>query len=138
VFVAENHPVWSPERQRKQRKKYGHLIKSEAFNLNDMLVKHHSQVFEKLMGETADLHSESTNIGAETPAPRIGTEAIALGTDLYTSDPMDSLAGSGQTPTIKDEHTSPHRLTPSPNPMRSPNRMPPLGTFTVTTPDRGG
>ena len=102
-----------------------------------MLVKHHSQVFEKLIGETADLHTESTNISDETPPSKMGTETIGLGTDLYTNDSVDSIAGPGQIPTIKDERTSPHRLTPSPNPMRSPNRMPPLGTFTVTTPHRG-
>jgi hypothetical protein len=103
-----------------------------------MLVQHHGQVFEKLLEESAEWNSEGPNKGLETPVTKMETDGLAIGTDLYPSDPMDSLVASSQLPNIKDERSSPHRLTAGPNPMKSPNRMPPLGTFTVTTPDRGG
>jgi hypothetical protein len=53
VWVAENHGVWSPDRQRKLRKKYGKLVKSSQTSVNDMLAQHQKEFFGKLAEQMA-------------------------------------------------------------------------------------
>jgi histone deacetylase 6 len=132
VFVADGHSVWSPERQRKQRKKYGNLVKSERRNLNDMLSEHHSYVLNKLT-------EGMENFKTETALPT--SETMDTKDDIQTAIEADQMVDGMTTLTpaiaIKDEDiSSPGRVSASPHPMRSPHRMPPVGTFTVTTPDR--
>jgi histone deacetylase 6 len=139
VYVAENHSVWSPERQRKQRKKYGQLVKSETFSLNDMLSTHRNEVLSRLLQDTADYHKPVGDVVAsDVTIKRAEPNVTMSSNETLTTETADGSNTSAPV-TIKNERESksPNRLTPSPNPLRSPNRLPPVGVFTVTTPDRG-
>jgi histone deacetylase 6 len=116
VFVAENHAVWSPDRVRKVRKKYGRLVKSSSMNINDMLLEHREQVFAKLLDDTEEWRV----------ANRRSTEPVVIKT-------TDQTAQSFTPVNIIDQSS---RLSPSPNPMTSPGRVPPMGVFSVTSPDK--
>ncbi|KAF1970095.1 hypothetical protein BU23DRAFT_214609 [Bimuria novae-zelandiae CBS 107.79] len=44
IFVQRDHLCWEPSRARKQRKKWGRLIRSEHTQIDDMLVQHQDEV----------------------------------------------------------------------------------------------
>jgi len=124
-------------------------VKSSQTNINDMLLEHKSAVFQKLRGEAADWHSENAKAvnGGHSPT-RAAAQLEMDGVDPVTprleiSSP--ETAGREQrlsTPVkdgpIKEEHANSRGLSGSPNPSKyeSPSRMPPLGVFSVTTPER--
>ncbi len=56
--MAANHAAWDPERHRKPRKKYGHLLKSPYTNLNEMLAEHRTKVTDLLNKETEEWRRE--------------------------------------------------------------------------------
>src|SRR5262249_49934916 len=58
VFVANNHHVWDPNRQRKIRRKYGKLKKSDHSDLNEMLAEHMEEVQELLLQKKAEREEE--------------------------------------------------------------------------------
>jgi hypothetical protein len=157
VFVANNHSVWSPERARKIRRKYGCLVKSSQTNINDMLLEHKEAVFKKLLEEVVDWRSEKIkpangDVHSPTKAPAEQEPRAAMTDGIETTNPrleISSPEAVGRekrlsTPvkdhsiSIKEETTSSRGLSGSPNPTKyeSPGRMPPLGVFSVTTPDR--
>jgi hypothetical protein len=142
VFVAENHGVWSPDRTRKVRRKYGRIIKSESITINDMLLEHREQVFQKIKEETEDWRSSNQ----EGPNPATPVTPTAAEINNGTTDsafpievkpdiggvPGEPLKTPGTPSQIKSE-----RMSASPNPVRSsPGRIPPMGMFTVTSPER--
>jgi len=136
VYIAHNHHVWSPDRQRKQRKKYGNLIQSNAVNLSDMVEQHRGEVFAKMLEEIPDLNS---TIESQTKIDVTKVEdEITIGGPPTTNDSNgESLSISGELGAVKDEVISPSGLTSSP--LKSPSlRLPPVGVFNVTTPERRG
>ncbi|PVH99637.1 hypothetical protein DM02DRAFT_614881 [Periconia macrospinosa] len=51
IFVDHNHPVWDPNRNRKLRKKWGKLLRSEKSTLEDMLSFHKPEVQKYLLNK---------------------------------------------------------------------------------------
>jgi histone deacetylase 6 len=145
VFVAENHQVWSPDRARKIRRKYGCLVKSSQTNINDMLLEHKDAVFQKLQDETAEWRSENSkrlNGGYHSPTK--------VDMDIDRVDPVTprleiaSPETAGREPRLSSpvkegsETANARGVSGSPNATKyeSPSRLPPLGVFSVTTPER--
>jgi hypothetical protein len=73
VWVAENHGVWSPDRQRKLRKKYGRLEKSSSTSINDMLVEHQAEFFARLAKKMAP-PPEAARAPVPAPPPFLPVE----------------------------------------------------------------
>jgi histone deacetylase 6 len=144
VYVAENHQVWSPDRARKIRRKYGCLVKSSQTNINDMLLEHRSAVFQKLRDETADWRSENPkqpNGGYHSPTK---ADVEMDGADPVTPRlEISSPETAGREPRpstpVKDgPENAARRASGSPSAAKfdSPSRLPPVGVFSVTTPER--
>ncbi|PSN68434.1 putative histone deacetylase [Corynespora cassiicola Philippines] len=66
IFVEKDHAVWDPSRQRKLRKKWGKLVKSNKDNLNSMLVEHEQEVQELLLKMRSSFEEEAPS-GTNTP-----------------------------------------------------------------------
>lgn len=154
VFVADNHGVWSPDRTRKVRKKYGKLSKSDSITINDMLLEHKGQVFDKMLKETEEWRVDRGGgrnepvVAAPVQSPVVSR--VENGDENSNGDANQDVAAT-RTTELNPETTSLNtpispsqvkiesRLSASPNPMGpSPNRgsVPPMGIFTVTTPER--
>jgi hypothetical protein len=98
-----------------------------------MVVQHRVDVLAKLAEGMKDFNSDG--------AHPVHKEAMDTKEDGIAKDEseaiIDGLGASTPTINIKNEDaTSPPRVSASPHPIRSPNRLPPVGTFSVTTPDR--
>lgn len=148
VFVAENHQVWMPERARKLRKKYGYLLKSGSTNLNDMLLEHKHTVFNKLLEEVEDWKAQAgKQLNGHVYSPERMMESKVSMTDMdrsSVSSPIKEVSTPDRLGRIQrlgtpgnEDRSLTARLSGSPNPATySPGRMPPLGVFSVTTPDK--
>jgi len=144
VFVAENHQVWSPDRARKIRRKYGCLVKSSQTNINDMLLEHKDAVFQKLQDETGEWRSENTkrlNGGyhSSTKADMDIDGGDPVTPRLEISSPETAGRERPSTPVKEGSETAnAGGVASSPNATKyeSPSRLPPLGVFSVTTPER--
>jgi hypothetical protein len=102
-----------------------------------MLAQHRSEVMKKLIEGMEEFKIETAHPTSEPMDTKDETQ-----TAISANDNNDDMIDGGMTSStpviaIKDEDiASPRRVSASPHPMRSPHRMPPVGTFTVTTPDR--
>ena len=104
-----------------------------------MLSTHRNEVLSRLLQDTADYHKPVGDVVAsDVTIKRAEPNVTMSSNETLTTETADGSNTSAPV-TIKNERESksPNRLTPSPNPLRSPNRLPPVGVFTVTTPDRG-
>jgi histone deacetylase 6 len=143
VYVAENHQVWSPDRARKIRRKYGCLVKSSQTNINDMLLEHKATVFQKLRDETADWRSENPkrlNGGHHSPT-KAPADVEMDGVDPVTprleiSSPETAGRERRLSTPVKDGPENAVSGSPSAAKYESPSRLPPVGVFSVTTPER--
>ncbi|KAF1810231.1 hypothetical protein P152DRAFT_105032 [Eremomyces bilateralis CBS 781.70] len=112
VFVAQDHAVWDPDRQRKQRKKYGKLVRSSNNHLNEMLGEASDQVTQYLTEETEDWREEQER---KQPKKRKLDPSMAGAIDLREG-----------------------RASSVPGTSRGSGRLPPLGTFTVPAGEAAG
>lgn len=116
VWVAENHGVWSPDRQRKLRKKYGRLEKSTSTSINDMLAEHQSDFFARLAAKISPPPATSASaaatggdgnvIAADTPSPAANTETTPMNIDEIPGSPVPSALPYGFLPSV--QHTIPN------------------------------
>jgi hypothetical protein len=125
-------------------------VKSSQTNINDMLLEHKSAVFQRLRDEAAGWGSENAKVvngDAHTPI-KAAIEPEMDGVDPATPQlEISSPETAGREPrlttpvkdgSIKEENATSRGLSGSPNPSKfeSPSRMPPVGVFSVTTPER--
>lgn len=118
IFVASNHAAWDPERTRKPRKKYGKLHKSSKENLNEMLVKHRSEVTEILDEETHEWRLEMEEQEDQKRIKIKMENAAVYGLNGVALRPQEREIRAGSMPTL----------------VRSPGRPPPMGTFSLGVP----
>ncbi|KAH7025471.1 histone deacetylase [Macrophomina phaseolina] len=112
VFVANNHAAWDPARQRKLRKKYGNVLRSQHSDLSEMLEEHRATVTEVLLSKTEEWREEQAATAklraaeeAQNPAkrqllnsnnaPTISHISSIRGFDSSTSNSGPTSAGSG-------------------------------------------
>ena len=112
IFVKNSHFVWDPSRQRKLRKKLGHLIKSNKDTLDDMLEEHLEQVQSLLLEQKSEFDEETDDMSSRTDE---GPQTVEARTSRIRSV----------------SHTS--RLSDASDILRSP-RLPQIGLFTVSSP----
>ncbi|KAB2569649.1 Histone deacetylase HDA1 [Lasiodiplodia theobromae] len=58
IYVAHGHAAWDPSRQRKLRKKYGYVQRSEHADLSNMLQEHHKEVTDIMWQLTEEWREE--------------------------------------------------------------------------------
>jgi histone deacetylase 6 len=114
VFVASDHHVWDPNRQRKLRKKYGNLKKSGQHSLSYMLQEHMEEVKELLLSKKKAGDSDHEN----------GVRSIEEHQEVLRSPPL-GIGGFTQTDNGADSRKA------SATPVRSP-RMPAIGYFSAS------
>jgi histone deacetylase 6 len=89
VFVASDHHVWDPTRQRKLRKKYGNLRKSPQRGLNHMLTEHFEDVKSLLLQKKAEWEEEH----GENASP-VAADEDGVGGETLKSPPSVMLGGN--------------------------------------------
>jgi len=131
VYVAHDHSAWSPDRVRRLRKKYGNVTQSAHNDLNEILLEQKDAVTKKLLEKTQSWRDERTQ-QAKTKTKQEEEQQRGEGARYF------SPASQSATATLHNEMHMPVRNSPSasPNPLKSPVRLPPLGFFGVTSPDR--
>ncbi|KAF2471383.1 uncharacterized protein BDR25DRAFT_26767 [Lindgomyces ingoldianus] len=118
VFVASTHHVWEPTRQRKIRKKYGKLKKSQCNNLNEMLVEHQDEVKEYLLRKKSEFEESEME--------------TKLADDIRSGLRSPPLPSGSNTPRPNNVEARPGSVPAS---LRSP-KMPQVGYFTVSNSPR--
>lgn len=145
VFVSEDHACWDPSRQRKNMKKYGALVRSPTTNLNEMLMEHKGEVFGHLLQQTTLWREEQDKEKAKSRVSTSATAGDSLGMGLGllppAVQPEDVTGLDGSSNGNGNGKLRGGNLTATPNPggnsgRRSPTKLPPIGTFEVTSPLR--
>lgn len=60
VFVSRAHHFWDSEFVRKPKKRFGHMFKSEAADISDMLIESKDSVFETFLEDTEEWRAQNT------------------------------------------------------------------------------
>lgn len=127
IYVARNHYFWSPDRPRKQRKRYGTLIQSTETTLIDMMATHQPDVFHILEEEIGEWREEVRREELERQRREVIPGRESMPHRVPPSIGVDGIPAS------------PVKGPMSPVPIRSPAKgaPPPMGIFQVTSsPDR--
>ncbi|CAI6329932.1 unnamed protein product [Periconia digitata] len=66
IFVEHDHPVWDPIRNRKQRRKWGKLLRSDKSTLGDMLSYHQPEVKEYILNKRKEFEQQEMRIDLTT------------------------------------------------------------------------
>jgi hypothetical protein len=91
-----------------------------------MLFEHKDEVFQKLLEETEEWRMEE--LQNQNRRQMDGSKNIDGNSRMYGNQ-----GSPVRNSVAKDENM---RLSGSPNPIKSPGRIPPMGVFTVTSPER--
>lgn len=127
VFVANDHAAWDPARAKKLRRKYGALVRSDHVNMNDMLAEHRDQVFNTILEQTKKWREHSVAQQQQQTAPDT-LNGVLEGRKHRLPD--DLLATPGL-----NVRGAPLGSPPASG-TRTPTKLPPMGTFEVTSPLR--
>ncbi|KAF1997240.1 hypothetical protein P154DRAFT_579163 [Amniculicola lignicola CBS 123094] len=114
IFVANSHDVWNPNRQKKHRRKWGKLKRSEHESIHEMLIENQEEVQELLLQYKSEYEEEDERTSNVTDdvldrglkSPVIGSRRIEMSVDLSQNVPTSA---------------------------RSPTKLPPVGLFTVSS-----
>jgi hypothetical protein len=95
--VAHTHSVWQPDRQRKVRRKYGCLVKTEASTINDMLLQQKGSIFDHMAELTAEWKRAVASANGETAATNGGAADLPADTMATESNyAADSSSAGGE------------------------------------------
>lgn len=130
--MSDDHAAWLPERARKLRRKYGALVRSPHTNLNDMLGEHQGQVFNSMLEQTKRWREarEAAKI-SQTQKSEASNGGLAVG--LHNNQ---TLAPDSGLATMRNDARLTTAESPHAGGLRSPPKLPPMGTFEVTSPLR--
>lgn len=117
IFVKNSHFVWDPARQRKLRRRLGHLVKSTKETLDEMLDEHLEYVKAILLEKKIEFE-ENDDVSSRTDE---GPQSLAAG---FRSPPLRgrSIAANQFESDLRQESAT--RLPRSP-------KLPPVGMFGV-------
>jgi histone deacetylase 6 len=116
--VAHDHSAWNPDRIRRIRKKYGNIHQSDFNDLSEMLVAHKEEVTSKLLEFTKGWRDQVKKEETKLARSVVYTNAQNASSALQHRQEDIPVRGS------PSESSS----------LKSPVRMPPVGLFSVSSP----